>query len=302
MQETRSGPDERFTVVVITWNRRPEVLRTLARMTALPERPRIIVVDNASSDGTAAAVAAAYPRVTLIRAARNLGATGRNLAIERVTTPYVAFCDDDTWWAPGAAARAAGALDACPRLASVTGRILVEPGGREDPVVAELRHSPVPAPAGLPGPALLSILAGASMLRVTAFREAGGFSPRLWLGGEEELLSADLAARGWWLCYLEDVVVHHQPSRVRDLHLRRRNGIRNTLWFTWLRRPLPSAARRTAGLARSVPHDRISLAAFGDALAGLPWVLRERRVLPSRVERGLRLLDASQLRSRNYVS
>ena len=302
MQETRSGPDERFTVVVITWNRRPEVLRTLARMTALPERPRIIVVDNASSDGTAAAVAAAYPRVTLIRAARNLGATGRNLAIERVTTPYVAFCDDDTWWEPGSLRAAADVLDAHPRLAVVTARILVEPGGREDPVVAELRHSPVPAPAGLPGPALLSILAGASMLRVTAFREAGGFSPRLWLGGEEELLSADLAARGWWLCYLEDVVVHHQPSRVRDVHLRRRNGIRNTLWFTWLRRPLPSAARRTAGLARSVPHDRISLAAFGDAVAGLPWVLRERRVLPSRVERGLRLLDASQLRSRNYVS
>ena len=195
-------------MVVITRNRRPELVRTLQRMTALPERPPVIVVDNASADGSAQA-AAAFPGVTVIAAARNLGAAGRNLAVQRTSTPYVAFCDDDTWWEPGALDRAADLLDACPRLASVTGRILVEPGGTEDPITPELRHSPVPGPLWLPGPALLSILAGASMLRAAAFAEAGGFSPRLWLGGEEELLSLDLAAAGWWMCWAEDVIVHH---------------------------------------------------------------------------------------------
>jgi GT2 family glycosyltransferase len=297
-------PDGRVTVVMITHDRRPEVLRTLGRLTRLPERPPIIVVDNGSSDGTAAAVARAYPEVTLIAAGRNLGAVGRNLAVEQVRTELVAFCDDDTWWEPGALAQAVDVLDAHPRLASVTGRIAVEPGGREDPIVPELQSSPVPAPPWLPGPALLSILAGASVLRVAPFREAGGFHPRLWLGGEEELLSADLAARGWHLCYLDHVTVHHQPSRVRDAHLRRRHGIRNTLWFTWLRRPLPRALRRTVQLARSVPRDRVSLAAFAEAAAGLAWVVRERRVVPPHVEHGLRLLERSQLESgaRRYVS
>jgi GT2 family glycosyltransferase len=240
-----AAPDRRMTVVVITHNRRPELLRTLGVLASLPERPAITVVDNDSSDGTAAAVALAHPEVTLIDSARNLGAVARNVAVDRVTTDYVAFCDDDTWWEPGSLARAADALQAHPALAAVTGRILVEPGGREDPIVPELRDSPVPAPPWLPGPALLSILAGASMLRTSAFREVGGFSPRMWLGGEEELLSTDLASRGWSLCYLADVVVHHQPSGARDAHLRRRHGIRNTLWFTWLRRPLPRALRRT---------------------------------------------------------
>jgi GT2 family glycosyltransferase len=296
--------DSRVTVVVITHDRRPELLRTLGLLASVPERPPIIVVDNGSSDGTAAAVASAHPAVTLIASRRNLGAVARNLAVERVTTDYVAFCDDDTWWEPGALARAADALDTHPRLAAVTGRILVEPGGREDPIVSELRDSPVPGPDWLPGPALLSILAGASMLRTAAFREVGGFSPRLWLGGEEELLSADLAARRWSLCYLPDVTIHHHPSTVRDPHLRRRHGIRNTLWFTWLRRPLPRAVRRTLRLAGSVPRDRVSLAAFLDAARGLPWVVRERRVLPAEVERGLRLLEETQLRSgaRRYVS
>lgn len=156
---------------------------------------------------------------------------------------------------------------------------------------------------GASGPVLGSILAGASVLRTSAFRAVGGFSPRLWLGGEEELLSADLAARGWLLCYADDVVVHHQPSAARDSTLRRQHGIRNTLWFAWLRRPLGSAIRRTARVAMSVPRDRASFSAFGKALAGMPWVLRERRVVPPQVERGLRLLEAPQRRSaaRRYV-
>ncbi|WUI04048.1 glycosyltransferase [Spirillospora sp. NBC_00431] len=294
----------RFTVVVITRDRRRSLLAVLARSRGLTERAPVIVVDNASRDGTPDAVAAEFPDVTLIRSPRNLGAVARNLAADHVRTPYIAFWDDDTWWDPDAPSRAAGLLDACPRLAVVTGRILVEPGGREDPIVPELRDSPVPGPPWLPGPALGSFLAGASMLRTDAFREAGGFSPRLWLGGEEELLAADLMTLGWELCFAEDVVVHHEPSRLRDPHLRRRHGIRNTLWFTWLRRPLPTAVRRTARLLRTLPRDRVTAGALAAAAAGLTWVARERRTLPRDVENRLRVLETSQRESkaRRYVS
>src|SRR4051812_36761954 len=103
---------------MITHNRRAEALQTLARLAQLPERPPVIVVDNASSDGTAASVARRHPWVVVIPADRNLGAVGRNVAVERVTTPYVAFCDDDTWWAPGALERAAATLDAHPTVAA----------------------------------------------------------------------------------------------------------------------------------------------------------------------------------------
>ncbi|WP_040924316.1 glycosyltransferase family 2 protein, partial [Saccharomonospora iraqiensis] len=136
---------------------------------------------------------------------------------------------------------------------SVTGRCLVEPDLTEDPIVPELRHSPVPGPDWLPGPALLGVLAALSAFRVTAFREVGGFSPRLWLGGEEELLALDLAARGWWMCFDDGIVVHHAPSTARDPRRRRRLGIRNTLWTLWLRRPAATAARRTVDVLRSAP-------------------------------------------------
>ncbi|MGA5580161.1 glycosyltransferase family 2 protein [Streptomyces thermodiastaticus] len=290
--------DPRTTVVVITHNRRPELLRTLDRLAELPEQPEVFVTDNASTDGTSTAVALRHPQVRLVRPGRNLGAVGRNLAVRRVRSPYVAFCDDDSWWAPGSLSAAADLLDRHPALGAVTARIVVEPDGTEDPIVEELRTSPVPGPSWLPGPALGSFLAAATVLRTEAFRRAGGFQPRLWLGGEEELLAADLAADGWWLAYAEELTVHHCPSVVRDSTRRRRDGIRNTLWFTWLRRPVRPALRRTLHLARTVPRDAVSVTAFAEAAAAWPWIVRERRVLPPNVEERLRALEDSQRTSK----
>jgi GT2 family glycosyltransferase len=298
------GPDPRVAVVVITHERRPELLRSLERLLALPEQPHVVVVDNGSTDGTSAAVRDRFPEVELVSSRRNLGAVGRNVGVGRLDTPYVAFCDDDTWWEPGSLTTAADALDAHPRLAVVTARILVEPGGAEDPIVPELRDSPVRGAPWLPGPALGSFLAGASVLRRDAFLEVGGFSERLWLGGEEELMAGDLAAAGWELCYLDSLTVHHQASRARDRHRRRRDGIRNTLWTTWLRRPVRPALRRTLHLLRTVPRDRVTARGLLAAVRGIPWVVRERRVLPPHAEARFAALEEAQRRStaRRYVS
>ena len=297
------GPDPRVGVVMITYNRREEAVRSVGRLLALPEKPRVVVVDNGSSDGTARAIAETHPDAELVASPTNLGAVGRNVGVQRLDTPYVAFCDDDTWWEPGSLRAAADALDDHPDVAVLTARILVEPGAREDPIVPELRDSPVPGRPGLPGPALGSFLAGASVLRRTAFLGCGGFSPRLWLGGEEELLAVDLATAGWELCYLESLTVHHQASTLRDPTGRRRDGLRNTLWFAWLRRPVRQALRRTVHLALTVPRDRTSAAAFGAAVRGAPWVLRDRRRVPPRVEARLASLDRAQResRARRYV-
>lgn len=309
MQRLSSGSgvlvdSSRVSVVLITHNRRDEVLDTLGRLVRLPERAPVIVVDNGSSDGTAAAIRTRYPQVDLIESDENLGAVGRNVAVARVTTPYIAFCDDDTWWEPGSLRRAAEVLDAHPRLAVLNARILVEPGGREDAINAEMRDSPVAGPSWLPGPALGSFLAGASVVRKEAFEACGGFSERLWLGGEEELLAADLATAGWELCYLDELTVHHKPSHKREWHVRRRDGIRNTLWFIWLRRPVRSAIRRTWHVLRRLPVDRVSAVGILYALRGLPWVARNRRPLPPGVERRFLALEHDQAHStaRRYVS
>ena len=295
--------DSRVGVVVITWQRRDEALACVERLMALPEQPHVVLVDNGSQDGTADAVRDRFPRVEVVALSENLGAVGRNIGVRRLRTPYVAFCDDDTWWEPGSLSRAADVLDTYPRIGLLNARIVVEPSGTEDPIVAELRDSPVPGPDWLPGPALGSFLAGASVLRRDAFEAAGGFSERLWLGGEEELLATDLLTAGWELCYLADLTVHHRASKLRDATHRRRVGLRNTLWFTWLRRPAGAAVRRTLFLARTVPRDRTSLLGAWDAARGLGWLIAHRRPRPAVVEARLSGLDETQRRStaRRYV-
>ncbi|WP_258349072.1 glycosyltransferase [Saccharopolyspora gregorii] len=293
----------RSTVVVITHDRRDELLRTLEHMTALPERAPVIVVDNASGDGSAEAVRARFPEVTVLVEPVNAGAVARNHAVRCATTPYVTFCDDDVRWQPGAIRTAVDLLDRHPDIGAVMGRCLVEPDLVEDPLTPELRDSPVPAPPWLPGTALLSVMAGLTTVRVSAFRAAGGFSERLWLGGEEELLAIDLVRAGWWLCWAEEVVVHHRPSGRRDSRGRRRLGIRNTLLTTWARRPLGAALRRSASVLAGCPKDRHTVAAVGGVLRALPWLLRERRCVPPELEAQLRLLEEPQRTSvaRRYV-
>src|SRR4051812_7350473 len=68
-----AGPDPRVAVVIVVLNGRRRIGRALERLTALPERPQVVVVDNASTDGTPRFVAEAFPEVRLVRLDRNLG-------------------------------------------------------------------------------------------------------------------------------------------------------------------------------------------------------------------------------------
>lgn len=283
--------DARVGCSILTYNRVDEVSRTVERMLSLPEQPRIVVVDNGSTDGTPATLTRRFPMIRCITLSENLGAAGRNAGVAALDTPYVALCDDDTWWEPGALGLAATLLDAYPRLALVTGRVLVGPENRLDLTCREMAESPILVDGPLPGPALLGFLAGASMVRRSAFMEVGGFEKRLFIGGEEELLALDLLAGGWELCYFDDVVVHHHPSEVsRDTTRRRRTIARNHLWVAWMRYPWSSALRATAHAVRMALVDQPSRSALGEALRGLRWALRRRRVVPPEIQRRLRQL------------
>ena len=69
------------TVVMITRDRRENVLASLDRLLGLPERPPVVVVDNASTDGTADAVRRRHPSVDVVALPRNLGAAARTVGV-----------------------------------------------------------------------------------------------------------------------------------------------------------------------------------------------------------------------------
>ncbi|MCU1460865.1 MAG: glycosyl transferase [Acidimicrobiales bacterium] len=283
-----------LSVVVATYNRRDELMQTLGRLTAMPERPAVVVVDNASQDGTAGAVAAAYPEVRVIRAAENLGCAGRNLGAEAVSTEYVAFCDDDMWWADGSLARAVALFDTRPALAVVTARILVGDEGREDPVSRTMATSPMAEVPEAPGARLvLGFVAGASVVRRAPFLAVGGFERRLLIDAEEELVGIDLMVAGWEMAYVPEAVVHHRPSNQREPDARRRRRLRNELWCAWLRSPPMDAMRVSAALVWSARARPRTLFGAVDALAGARWVRRERRPMPREQSARLRSVRAA---------
>ncbi|MBO0609018.1 glycosyltransferase family 2 protein [Myceligenerans salitolerans] len=268
--------DDRVTVVVATRNRQDDLLASLPR-----HRAPVILVDNASTDASPDAVAAARPDAAVIRLPRNLGAMARTVGVEAATTPFVAFADDDSWWASGALREAARTLAAHPRLGLVCARILVGPEERTDPISAAMARSPLPRDPRLPGEPLLGFVACAAMVRRSAFLAVGGFDPVVRFPGEEERLALDLAAAGWAMSYLDDVVVHHHPSPSRHSPDRRRRGIARAATLSALMRlPWRDAVGEIRRVAAMSPSHRAGVL---HGLREAPAALRRRRPVPADV-------------------
>jgi GT2 family glycosyltransferase len=286
-----SGP--RVSIVVLTYNRCDEVLRTVGALARLPDDAPIIVVDNGSRDGTVERLHAAYPTVQVIASPANLGAAARNLGVEAARTPYVAFCDDDTCWEPHAVEHAADLLDACPDVAVVCGRVLVGDEGLEDPTCTAMAQSVLgQATAGM---RLLGFLAGASVMRIEAFRAAGGYEPRLFIGGEEALLAFDFAAHGWLMIYCDSLVTRHFPSAARDARGRQHLLLRNAIWVAWMRLPWRDAWTETRVAVARMRAERILWPTAWASLRGLAWALSRRRVVPEPVRAMWRALRQNEI-------
>jgi GT2 family glycosyltransferase len=281
-------------VVIATRDRRERLMGTLEHLTALDERPPVLVVDNGSRDGTADAVRERFPHAGVMALPADRGAGARNLALRALDAPYVALCDDDSWWAPGALTRAAAALQRAPRLAVVAARVLVGARERLDATCELMACSPLGARAGLPGPRVLGFVACGAVVRRSAVLGVGGFDERYGIGGEELALALDLARAGWWLAYAPDVVAHHHPPGAGRRRDRAARTARNDLWTAWLHRPPLAAARRTAAILAGAGLQAPPAARA--ALRGARWVARERRPAHAAVERELRLVERAARR------
>ncbi len=250
-----------MTVVIATHNRRDRLAETLSRHTA-----PVILVDNASDDGTPEYVEQRFPSINVIRLPRNAGAAARNVGVQHARTPFVAFADDDSYWRSGSLDHAADMLRSHPRTGLLSARVLVGPAAHLDPISAAMSDAPLGVPAGSPGPAVLGFLSCAAVFRRRAFLQVGGFHPALHIYGEEALLALDLAAAGWNLAYVSSLTVHHLPQPGgRDNRARVRMESRNRLLTALLRRPVGVVARTAAQAARD-PAGRRALLDVGRTL------------------------------------
>lgn len=103
-------------VVIPTYDRRALVCEAVASVLGQTLRDtQVIVVDDGSTDGTAAALSALYgqdARVRILRKENGGTASARNRGLEEVDTPYVGFLDSDDLWAPTFVASQVARLEA----------------------------------------------------------------------------------------------------------------------------------------------------------------------------------------------
>jgi GT2 family glycosyltransferase len=127
-------------VVVVTWNSREMVVRCLDHLDpALVER--IVVVDNASSDGTAESVRELHPQADLLRLDREVGlAAAYNRGAEKASAALILFLNDDVLASEDSVRALVDTLERHATAVAVAGR-LVDSSGR-----TQLEYLPQPFP------------------------------------------------------------------------------------------------------------------------------------------------------------
>jgi GT2 family glycosyltransferase len=240
------GP--RSTVVVITW-RGAAVLGACLDGLARQTRPvRILVVDNASTDGSAA-IAAAHPSTPdILRLPGNRGyAGGLAAALRRVGTEFTGWLNDDAVVPPHWLAACEDALDAAPGTAAV-GSVLVDERGAVLSHGVRLTadgHGADVVTAGA-GPAF-GFCGGAALLRTAALRACGGLPAGFFCYYEDTDTAWRLRLAGHEIGMVDVPVRHgHGASAGHGSWLFHRWNERNRLLMLLRCAPLPVAAGQLA--------------------------------------------------------
>ncbi|HVR43186.1 MAG TPA: glycosyltransferase family 2 protein [Thermoanaerobaculia bacterium] len=180
-------------VVIVSWNGREDTLRAVESVLGQSEPPSvsrlgITVVDNGSTDGTADAVAAAFPRTRILRNAVNRGFTGGvRLGVELADADLVVLLNNDAVAEPRWLHSLVGAiLAAPPDVVAVAGKIVDPTGALADFVGGAMTFDghgfqigfrlPLESTGALPAGAEMLFACGGNMIvRRRDFLDLGGF-------------------------------------------------------------------------------------------------------------------------------
>lgn len=302
LDDARSAP--LVSLIVVTYNSAgllPAFFGALAR-TEYP-RYEVLVVDNASADGTLHYLAERQPGARVIASGQNLG-FGRacNRGADAARGDLLVFLNPDVQVTPGWLASLVRHMGEQPDAAIICPETLYPreelgsrdwgPGNEPDPQSVAPRPQPLCAAtesAAVPGCAM--------MVRRSAWEGLGGFDERIFLYWEDTELCWRAWLCGWRVLSDHEAIVFHERGGSgggRWDAERTKNGLYVHLKLMRWRKALPFAAvlalktlakvaaRREAGLLGAWSWNFRHL---GETLAQRRELARSRRAAPARVER-----------------
>jgi hypothetical protein len=221
-----------LTIIIVNWNAGDMLRNCLASISNAPKSRKVdvIVIDNASADGSRDMASREFPEFQVINSGANLGfGKGNNLARSHVRTPLVLFLNPDTVVLGNALDEMASFLEAHPETGAVGCQMKDEDG-----TVQGLGLQWFPSPwteflqlaflsAGtqkwlarfLPtwnpeqtGP-VIKLYGGCLMVRKEVLDSVGWFDERYFMYAEDVDLCRSVLGRGWKLHYLSSAAIVH---------------------------------------------------------------------------------------------
>ena len=220
-----------LTIIIVNWNTRKLLADCLSSLFAHTTTRNfdVIVVDNASIDGSANMCALSFPQVRVLQNSRNVGfGRANNLGVSASSAPLCWLLNSDTVVRPGCIDAICDAIAADESVAIVGCRLL----NRDGTIQFSCMRFPSLALLALQESMLYRLLPsryrlfieppllhartscdwvyGAAMLvRKEAFERVGGFDPRIWMYGEEMDLCSRLRQAGWGIMFEPAAAVVH---------------------------------------------------------------------------------------------
>ena len=258
----------RVAVVVLNWNGREDTLACLASLSTVRDGSlTLIVVDNASSDGTIEAIRARFPEVVVCENDENLGfAGGMNVGIERallLDADYVFVLNNDATVSPDTISRLVKTAESSPQIGGISPVVCFA----DSPETVWFAGATFDSARGYPGrmlgygEPLASVaatpfdterLTGAAMLiSRQCLQDVGPFDPDLFFLYEDVDWSLRARSRGYRLCVEPSAMVWHRVGRSQGGEhsaLSTYYGVRNQLEVSRRHAPLGpvGSVRRSA--------------------------------------------------------
>lgn len=190
--------------VIVNYNRKDELMVTLAETTELIRdyaiKIEIIVVDNGSTDGSAAAVILNFPQVILIAKVDNIGAPAWNYGFEVAQGDYLIIIDDDSHVESGLD-KALFYMDENPEIGILALNVVSGPYTSADWKMVENTN-------------MVGFIGCGAIFRKVVYKKIGGYADWMFLYVNEWELGLRCTSAGYKVRFFKECKVVHRTSLI----------------------------------------------------------------------------------------